>query len=516
MPFIGSAMYALQLVLVSKGFLQNIYFSGRQSNLKKALLSALENHQPNKIYVTNTKLHDITKSLSSATIVLDLKKPQKLTQTHAYDVMWSLVHADYVSAKTKTNYSALIPKPFPIDPIILIPYHEGDVVLCNFVIETAKALSKNEHNVTLLRDAKKKWILLAPVYGILSLFSYLSNLNQTNTHKTLSIFSLFPSWIKLHHRLKRADLIFSQLQTLLYIKLLRCNLIWTFDHLDLELATVIKKKNKEVRVLYDCVDYYSSQDVQTQKITELREAKHMKVVDAVFVNSRTLLVKKKNNNKNTIHTYQGFDSTSFLSQKKLSMDEVAILESLKRILYENKKTTLGFVGNIDYRFNFPLLQAVIKQNQQANFVFTESIITTKTEDSSDNILAEVKKLKEWPNVYFVPATKNRTFIKELISLFDIGIIPYKTTIPFVKNSFPMKLFEYFFCGLPVLSTDISELRWYKKYVHISETVRGWSMYIRTFKQKPNHQTKTKMRELSLQHSWSTKTEHILQELQNLK
>jgi glycosyltransferase involved in cell wall biosynthesis len=58
-----------------------------------------------------------------------------------------------------------------------------------------------------------------------------------------------------------------------------------------------------------------------------------------------------------------------------------------------------------------------------------------------------------------------TKIPEILNSITVGMIPYRKT-RFTTYCYPMKLFEYFFMGIPVVTTPIKELARFSEYVKI--------------------------------------------------
>jgi glycosyltransferase involved in cell wall biosynthesis len=67
------------------------------------------------------------------------------------------------------------------------------------------------------------------------------------------------------------------------------------------------------------------------------------------------------------------------------------------------------------------------------------------------IMKLVKNLRLEEVVLYLGYKLEKSEVAELISISDVGIIPYDNN-PLWKNSLPVKSFEYFACGLPVLAT----------------------------------------------------------------
>src|SRR5690606_22425925 len=110
---------------------------------------------------------------------------------------------------------------------------------------------------------------------------------------------------------------------------------------------------------------------------------------------------------------------------------------------------IGFVGGISSRIDFPLVEALVKNNPQWNFAFWGPIQTSEARRRMD-------RLRRRPN-FTHGETQHKDAVPAIISHFDVATIPYDSSQSFNRYCYPMKLFEYFYMGKPILSTPIEEL-----------------------------------------------------------
>lgn len=172
--------------------------------------------------------------------------------------------------------------------------------------------------------------------------------------------------------------------------------------------------------------------------------------------------------------------------------------------FDKKQPVIGYIGAVDYRINFSLLLRLAKRNPQWNFSLIGPVFT---DTRPEYVQKSVHALAALPNVRFTAVP--RPFIQNALSSFDIGIIPYNTTLKFNRYSYPLKLMEYFWAGLPVIATDIYELRRYPEFVTIGKTVREWGKYIRQSLASPlSRSQKLKERTIAQKNSWKHKLRAI--------
>lgn len=250
-------------------------------------------------------------------------------------------------------------------------------------------------------------------------------------------------------------------------------MLWIFHPTFLHL---LKLFGKNYVSLYDCVDY--SDDIK-QENKLIRQANFMTVI------SKTLYKLHQHKRKDIGIVPQGFRMIG-AKGKKVSK-------------FTNKRPIIGFVGGINNRLNLSLLLPLIKNNPKWQFVFWGPI-----QDKKPNYLFSLSNV-----IYGV--SKNKKELPSIISQFDICIIPYDTSQNFNKYCYPMKLFEYFYMGKPVVSTPIEELKHFPKFVKIGNTAKEWEKHIKTLLSKSwSEKYKKEQKRLAEENSWENKIKAINQ------
>lgn len=174
-----------------------------------------------------------------------------------------------------------------------------------------------------------------------------------------------------------------------------------------------------------------------------------------------------------------------------------------------KKPVIGFVGAINYRLDFALLHGLISQRPQWHFVFVGSI-QYHPELPKKSLDTQWRDLRKRVNVFYYPQ-QDKTKMPGIISQFDIGMIPYDIGLDFNRFCYPMKLFEYFSMGKPVIATPIHALRSLRRFVKIGRSVEEWEMHIAHMLSRPWPKHKQiAQRAFALSHSWEKRTENVLQ------
>jgi glycosyltransferase involved in cell wall biosynthesis len=296
------------------------------------------------------------------------------------------------------------------------------------------------------------------------------------------------------------------------IKKIKPDYLWCFDPDDFSLVKAIKNKSTTI---YDCVDYFSTLSTERNREILSNEKKLIKTVDYFFVNSETLNKKKSKIRKPISVVPQGFDLNSFSTDEPLTNQEKRDIELTSMIFEKIPKPIVGYVGNLNYRLNFKLLHTLINNMENVSFVFTNAFLSFPSDDIYVQTRSFLRQIRKSENTYFIPKNRNRRVIKAILKHFNVGIIPYNTAYNFNRYCYPMKLFEYFYMGIPVISTPIEELNRFLKYVTISNNPEVWQKTIKKLQSTTWPKSyKIHQRKLAVNNSWENKVNKILKVIKN--
>ena len=131
-------------------------------------------------------------------------------------------------------------------------------------------------------------------------------------------------------------------------------------------------------------------------------------------------------------------------------------------------TAVGFVGKFGLRINHDLIDRIAKL--MPNVLF--ALIGPDLEGLCDELYNVISK---HPNVVKYPPVPS-SYLYEVLSLFDCLMIPY--SVGKNENSGdPLKLYQYFLAGKPILCTPVKEVDEYSDYIKISDSASEWHRYI---------------------------------------
>ena len=155
---------------------------------------------------------------------------------------------------------------------------------------------------------------------------------------------------------------------------------------------------------------------------------------------------------------------------------------------------LGYLGPVFGRLNLPLIRSVLAAHPEWQFLCFG--------------VTEALKL---PNVHSLPWQKPAE-LGRYIASFDVGVMPYDCFAEKNLQCAPLKLFDYFLAGLPVVSTPVIPLWEFEDLIYFGETAEEFACAIRRALDEPAQSPKRKMR-IEVAHAHST--EALAKRLQEL-
>lgn len=186
--------------------------------------------------------------------------------------------------------------------------------------------------------------------------------------------------------------------------------------------------------VYHCVDpMIMPYDMKHGIISENSLVKNS---DIVICTSKQLQTEKKSINPNTFFVPNAAD----INHSSKALDDTIILNKRISLL---KNPVIGYIGTIERRIDFKLLNDVIAKNQDKEFVFVGPVAQ--------------EYMPEWftkcRNVHLIGRVPYED-LPSILKGFNIAIIPFKND-DVSSTIFPLKLFEYLGAGKPVVSTNFN-------------------------------------------------------------
>ncbi len=210
-------------------------------------------------------------------------------------------------------------------------------------------------------------------------------------------------------------------------------IVWTFLPTPL-VRHVIRDLDPSVSVYY-CIDDFASSSRAARRIVRSEE-QLCRDVDLVFVTSEKLR-EKAARFSDRVHLFPFGVSYAKFEAVRLAPDQVpADLAALPRPI-------VGYIGGIHQWMDMATLTDVARRMPDTTFALVGPLqIDVNTADV--------------PNMHFL-GKKPHDDVPRYIKGFDVGIVPYLLS-DYTANVYPTKLNEYLAMGIPVVATDLPEIR----------------------------------------------------------
>ncbi|AMR30846.1 hypothetical protein A0256_05115 [Mucilaginibacter sp. PAMC 26640] len=202
------------------------------------------------------------------------------------------------------------------------------------------------------------------------------------------------------------------------------------------------RRFNEKTLIYHCYDEIKGAAYWLSKHGVRLEDTFMKMVDAVIVTSK------------------GLYHSKCAAADRCYIVNNAVKASLFRQGFnpevDPQQKNIGYVGSVDDRLDLDILTYLFKNMPDTTFTFVGRILSERSE-------TELKKHK---NVKLEGA-KAPELLPAYSRQFSAGIIPFIKD-EFTKGIYPMKINEYLAAGLPVVSTDFSDLSDFEGVIKITD------------------------------------------------
>jgi len=235
-------------------------------------------------------------------------------------------------------------------------------------------------------------------------------------------------------------------------------IVWTFLPTPLALD-VIRAVDPQVTIYY-CIDDLASSSAGARKIVGSEE-RLFRQADLVFVTSEKLRERAARHSER-VHLFPfGVNLERFDAVRVGSDEPPADLERLKR-------PVVGYVGGIHQWVDQALVAAVARALPEMSFALVGPVQT------------DVTALETCSNVTLF-GQRAHPDLPKYVKQFDVGIVPYLLT-DYTANVYPTKLNEYLVMGIPVVATDLPEIRRFNRdhgdVVDVAATAEAFAAAIR--------------------------------------
>lgn len=205
-------------------------------------------------------------------------------------------------------------------------------------------------------------------------------------------------------------------------------------------AGLLAGKLGESALIYYCVDEYTAFTGAAAGLKEIEEELFRKS-DLVIVSAEKLFESKKVFNQNTFIIRHGTDWRHF---RKALEEETKIPAEIKNL----PRPVIGFHGLLADWVDYELIKKIAEHFKNGSVVLIGKIAVDAEQ--------KIKVLDGLPNIHFT-GRKPYDALPNYCKGFDVALNPF-TINELTLAANPLKVREYLAAGLPVVSTDIPEVR----------------------------------------------------------
>lgn len=162
----------------------------------------------------------------------------------------------------------------------------------------------------------------------------------------------------------------------------------------------------------------------------------------------------------------------------------------------------GYVGALQEWFDIDCLEESARSNPEYRFVLVGRV---------DH--APIRRLEALPNVEFageVPYDR----LPEVCASFRVGLIPFRINALTLATN-PIKLYEYFSCGMPVVSTALPEVERMGDLAYVARTPVEFAAAVRQAMQENDTGRQERRLEIAVQESWMDRAGALAERLKGL-
>jgi glycosyltransferase involved in cell wall biosynthesis len=253
------------------------------------------------------------------------------------------------------------------------------------------------------------------------------------------------------------------------------------------------KMGESFRVYY-CTDEWSHFSyVDKDKIMAM-ERSLIEKADIVFCTAQTLVERKKQYNPETHLASHGVDWAHFaksLDPSTKVADEIAHL----------KPPVIGFVGLIQDWVDLGAIAHMAERHPDWSFVIV------------GKPLVDTSKLAQYKNVMLV-GRKPYEELPSYTKKFDVALIPFVIN-ELTRNVNPIKLREYFSAGLPVVSSDMPEVRYYDECL-IARSNEDYDALVQKALREDSPERRRGRSEAMKKETWEEKVKSLGEHIERVK
>jgi glycosyltransferase involved in cell wall biosynthesis len=244
------------------------------------------------------------------------------------------------------------------------------------------------------------------------------------------------------------------------------------------------------KIIFDCLDDFTSfSNVISARKNE--EANLISSSDLVLATSSYLLKKVMTKTMKYLYLPNAGEFDHFKDQERTSS------------LSNYKKPIIGYFGSISDWFDTDLLEYLAINRHDFTFVMI-----------GHTFGADIRKLQKLSNVHFL-GERPYSELPKYLQDFDVCLIPFKIT-PLIEATHPVKIYEYFASGKPVVATKMTELFPMVDMCYLAENKEDFLQKLDLAVNEKNGVAVNKRIKFASENTWKNRFETLYNELKKNK
>jgi glycosyltransferase involved in cell wall biosynthesis len=260
-----------------------------------------------------------------------------------------------------------------------------------------------------------------------------------------------------------------------------------------ETGFVLKKVNGLISIYHAVDEYAGYTGLNSDAVERLRKTENevLDTVDLSIVASPELQSAKAGAKRDIIVVENGVEPEEY-ERARMAKDEPDDLASIPH-------PRIGYSGLIGKRLDLALIKSIAVRRPTWSIVLIGKVDSRECESS----LTELRALK---NVHFL-GEKPAAMVAAYIAGLDIGLLPYSINLE-TRHISPIKMYEYWAAGIPVVSTPIPAAIRNESAVHLAKDADGFLQFAESLLAEFSAQDSSRLRDLARKNSWQSRVDEI--------
>lgn len=214
-------------------------------------------------------------------------------------------------------------------------------------------------------------------------------------------------------------------------------------------------------IVYDVMDLHSGFK-ETSPYNLNNEKKLLVKSDLILASSDYLQQEFRQYASKIVSLKNAGEYTHFSQASSIAKSKLPTPQFFKKL----SRPIIGYYGALADWLNTDLIESLAQDFPEASIVLIGLVNNAKL----------FSLAKKYPNIYLLGEKPYRE-LPRYLAMFDVCLIPFKLS-KLIKATNPVKIYEYFASGKPVVSTSIPELIPYRKMIYFGDDPRSYTLAVK--------------------------------------